>query len=84
MVNESEFTEEYRNKRWRSCRFGCDLRNCGTEGRETDGTLKNVVCQLVTNPASVTVLSQPYSGPNNPYLVFCDRDGNPCNASWKE
>jgi len=81
---ETLFTEKYRNKRWQKCRHGCDLRNCGTEGRDTDGTLRNVLCELVTNPGSVMVPSQPFTGPDNPYLIFCDRDGKPCDASWKE
>lgn len=79
-----QFTKEYRDKHWRKCRFGCDLRNCGTEGRDTDGFRKNIEEQLRTDPKSVIVLSQPHSGPDNPYLVYCERDGKPCDASWKE
>jgi hypothetical protein len=79
-----KFTEEYRDKHWVKCRFGCDPRNCGSEGRETDCVLKNVVCQMVTNQSSAVTLSQPYSRFDNPFLCFCERDGDPCDARWKE
>jgi len=83
-VHLAKYTKSYRDKHWQKCRFGCDPRDCGTEGRDTDGVRKNVVCALATNPSSVMLPSQPYTGPDNPYLVFCKRDGEPCNAKWEE
>jgi len=75
---EKRFSEEYRNKHWRKCRFGVDPRSCGC------AVLRSVVCALVTRPDSVMLPCQPFTGPDNPYLVFCKKDGNSCNASWKE
>ncbi|GAI42568.1 unnamed protein product [marine sediment metagenome] len=51
------FTKEFRDRRWRKCRFGCDLRSCGS------GILKN-------NDSLVKVPSQPFIGPDNPYIVI--------------
>lgn len=35
------FTDEWRSKRWKPCRFGRDPRDCGSAGRATDCLFKD-------------------------------------------
>jgi len=77
-LRKEVFTESYRDRHWRKCRYGTDPRTCNS------AVLKNVICQLVTKPETVMLPNQPYTSLDNPYLAFCERDLNPCDARWEE
>ena len=63
-----EYTEEYRNKHWRKCRFGRDLRNCG-EWVEENGMLIYKVGYYSKKIG-------------DKYVIFCERDNERCDCEW--
>lgn len=64
-----EYTEEYRNKHWKKCRYGKDLRNCGEWKWNENGQLEWI--------------SGYYSKfEDGEWHIYCRKDDKPCDAEW--
>lgn len=68
VVKKKVYDDAYRDKHWKKCRHGEDLRTCGTWVWE--------------NGQYVYKVGYYSKKVNGEYVIFCKLDGKPCDCEW--